>query len=164
MARRTPVPTPAPHAPTGSFAPPPEPQGLVCWCDAALTRVSNEATDPRGLDWKVVDEQGRTFVDWTPTFRYRLPDGEVITIDMHDADAWDRLAKVDIGKYSMLKVRLDLGGSFYHPHREDTSKSAPPPVLDVDPPKWAAPDGWRCRTAPGEPALVPYSEAGEGAA
>jgi hypothetical protein len=67
-----------------------------------------------------VDEQGRHWIDITPTFRYRKPDGEIIVIDMHDADAWDRLAKVDIGKYSMLKVAYDMGFPFSHVHRART--------------------------------------------
>lgn len=164
------------HAPAGNFARPEPEQGIVCWCGAALVRVSNEASDPRHLDWKVIDEEGRTYVDWTPTFRYRKPDGEIIAIDMHDADAWDRLAQVDIGKYSVLKATLDLGGSFYHPHREETkpedlglsveelrARSKNPPECHGKP-MWAAPDGWRCREAYGEPALMPYAEEGDPAA
>jgi hypothetical protein len=100
----------------------------------------------------VIDEQGRGWIDVTPTFRYRMADGSVVEIDMHEADAWDRLAKIDIGKYSMLKVAYDMGFPFSHVHREDSSKSERS-ALDVDPPRchgkwmWAAPDGWRCREA-----------------
>lgn len=168
--------TAIPHRPTGNFAPPEPETGLVCDCGAALTRVSNEASDPRYLDWTEIDEQGRSWLDVTPTFRWRTPDGGIIEIDMHDADAWDRLAKVDIGKYVMLKVAYDMGFPFSHVHRAKTrpedlglsieemrARSKNPPECHGRP-MWAAPDGWRCRTAPGEPALVPYPEAGEGGA
>jgi hypothetical protein len=161
MSRR--IPAPSPHEPTGDFAPPPAPQGLVCWCGTALTRVSNDATDPRYLDWTVVDEQGRGWIDITPAFRYRKPDGEIIVIDMHDADAWDRLAKVDIGKYSMLKVAYDMGFPFSHVHHEDLTKTPSREAPLSDPPRchgqwmWAAPDGWRCRSDYGAAVVAPYA-------
>jgi hypothetical protein len=163
-------PAPAPHAPTGDFAPPRTPQGLVCDCGAALTRVPNGATDPARLDWTVVDAQDRQWVDVTPTYRYRMNDGSTVEIDMHDADAWDRLADMDIGKYSILRCAIGLnGGLFTHVHREATpredlglslqelrARSQDPPECHGRP-MWAAPDGWRCREAMTTPALVPYS-------
>lgn len=172
---RSKTPAPVPHAPVGNFAASEPETGLVCDCGAALTRVPNGA-GARYLDWMEVDEQGRHWIDVTPTFRWRKPDGGVIEIDMHDADAWDRLAKVDIGKYSMLKVAYDMGFPFSHVHRAKTrpedlglsieemrARSKNPPECHGRP-MWAAPDGWRCRAAYAEPALVPYAEEGEGAA
>jgi hypothetical protein len=162
---RTRKPVPAPHAPTGTFAPPRTPQGLTCDCGAALTRVSNNATDPAYLDWAEVDEQDRQWVDATPTYRYRMNDGGTVEIDMHDPDAWDRLADIDIGKYSVLKAALGLGcASFTHVHRATPASvlASPPAAPGSVPechgrPMWAAPDGWRCRETPATPALVPYS-------
>ena len=170
MARKPTVPTPLPHDPTGDFTPPPREEGLVCSCGATLTRVSNGASDPRYLDWTEVDEQGKSWTDVTPTFRYRKPDGEIIVIDMHDADAWDRLAKVDIGRYSIMSAAYGGGMlRFTHVHRA-AGQIGHTPACVVDPPQchgkwmWAAPDGWRCRTTYGEPALRAYTEPTEAVA
>jgi hypothetical protein len=86
---------------------------------------------------------------------------------MHDADAWDRLAKVDIGKYSMLKVAYDMGFPFSHVHYEDLTKTPPCRsrncALGRRTPRchgkwmWAAPDGWRCRSDYGRAVVAPYA-------
>lgn len=172
-----------PHAPSGNFIRPPMPEGLICECGATLRRVSNNASDPARLDWTVIDEQGRTYVDTTPTFRLRrnpvptwrqregheaMPprDETIHVIDMHDADAWERLADVDIRLYSTLNAAMALGcASFTHAHLPTAASLIASPVATTPPPEccdwpmWAAPDGWRCRTAYAEPALVSYAEA-----
>jgi hypothetical protein len=77
----------------------------------------------RYLDWVEVDRRrAATGSTSRRPSAGASPTASIIEINMHDADAWDRLAKVDIGKYSMLKVAYDMGFPFSHVHREDEAR------------------------------------------
>jgi hypothetical protein len=142
MPRRRPAAPPRPAcAPTGDRTRPDLGTRACRFCPTVLHHIA-VAAERRGRldDWTYVDEQGRHYVDSTPAELRADPKGW-----------WDNLAKTNIGAYSSLKVRFDLGGSpFVHVHipgeRVGEHVHVDPPFC-CGSPMYAGPDGWFCRVA-----------------
>lgn len=127
-----------PCTPTGSLADPNLPRDAcasghpyVCDCGAAL----RHQWQADGMDWYVVDADGRSFIDRTPPPEW-----------------WQTLPERDIGLYSNLTAAMNLGASpFVHVHHARSCWDLPHVAVDV-PTCCAMPmrlvrDGWVCRVA-----------------
>jgi hypothetical protein len=138
----------APCAPDGDLSDPGKPSH-TCWGGHPLICSDKDCRAPlhyevdhSGTGWVMVDAEGRTSVDRIPA-ELRGPDGGV---------DWDRLAREDIGGYSVLSATVNLGGQpFRHHHRPVSCLGLDHPKLSVPEchggPMRLRPDGWVCRFA-----------------
>lgn len=121
--------------------------GVTCrHCPAVLHRVAV----PELGEWGWADAQGSRFGD-DPDVAMLKPDPYACLAALGERciTGKGKGRQVDLraaGEYSMLKVRLDFGGTFHqHYPRELPAYDGPPAPEHCGRPAWLRPSGWQCR-------------------